>query len=69
MIVDRKMTGIRIPLDMLDQLKAEASDNGYSLNAYLLMLIRKGRKLEVESGRILPHTHAQGISAGTRIAG
>ena len=69
MIADRKMIGVRVPLDMLDQLKTEASDNGYSLNAYLLMLIRKGRKQELESGRILLRTHEQGISAGKRIAG
>ena len=39
----KTQTTIRLPKELLEQLKQEAQDKGYSFNAYVLMLIEKGR--------------------------
>ena len=41
---DRRLTGVRIPVDLLAKIKIEAGQRGLGINAYLLLLIRLGRQ-------------------------
>lgn len=59
MASNRKQTGLRVPVELLTKLTAEAEKNGVSLNAYLLMLIRLGRAHLAGSGRDAAHSHQQ----------
>ncbi len=59
MATNRKQTGLRVPVELLDKLTAEAARNGTSLNAYILMLIRLGRAQLKGSGRAASHTQQQ----------
>ena len=47
--MEKIQTGLRMPKELRETLTREAKEQGYSLNAYLLMLIRLGRA--TESGR------------------
>ena len=59
MATERKQTGLRVPVDLLDMLTAEAEQNGTSLNAYLLLLIRLGRAQLKGSGRVASQNQQQ----------
>lgn len=41
---EKEQTTIRLPAEELNLYVKEAYEKGYSLNAYLIMLIRKGRQ-------------------------
>jgi len=41
--MDREQTTLRLPAELMEQLKQEAQEMGVSFNGYLLMLIHKGR--------------------------
>lgn len=59
MTTNRKQTGLRVPVELLDKITAEAERNGMSLNAYLLMLIRLGRAQLKGQGHASSHTQQQ----------
>ena len=40
----KEQTTIRLPAELMEQLKQEAAQMGISFNAYVLMLIDKGRR-------------------------
>lgn len=42
----REQTTLRLPAELKDQLQREAERRGLSFNAYLLLLIDKGRQSE-----------------------
>lgn len=42
--MDREQTTIRLPAKLKQQLQQEAARKGVSLNAYILILIDKGRQ-------------------------
>lgn len=44
----REQTTIRLPAELKEQLQREAAERGYSFNAYMLLLIDKGRRTERE---------------------
>jgi len=41
--MNREQTTIRLPEELMEQLKQEAERKGVSLNAYLTLLIHEGR--------------------------
>jgi predicted HicB family RNase H-like nuclease len=53
--MDREQTTLRLPADLLAQLKREAQERNVSFNAYVLWLIEKGRAAESARER----THGQ----------
>ena len=42
----KEQTTIRLPTELLEQLKQEAQRKGYSLNGYILFLIEQGHQSE-----------------------
>ena len=46
--MEREQTTIRLPAELLEQLKQEAAHLGVSFNAYVLILIDKGRQCSQE---------------------
>ena len=44
--MDREQITLRIPAALKEQLHREAQEMGVSFNAYVLMLIEKGRKYQ-----------------------
>ena len=42
--MQREQTTIRLPAELMEQLKREAAQMGISFNAYVLILIDKGRQ-------------------------
>lgn len=40
----REQTTIRLPMELKEKLQMEAQQMGVSFNAYILMLIEKGRR-------------------------
>jgi len=44
--MEREQITVRLPIKLLDELKKEASEKGYSFNSYLLFLIEKGRDIK-----------------------
>lgn len=61
MTTNRKQTGLRVPVELLDKLTVEAAKNGTSLNAYILMLIRLGRAQLKGAGRAASQTQQQNV--------
>lgn len=59
MTTNRKQTGLRVPVELLDKLTVEAAKNGTSLNAYILMLIRLGRAQLKGAARAASQTQQQ----------
>ena len=59
MTTNRKQTGLRVPVELLDKLTVEAAKNGTSLNAYILMLIRLGRAQLKGAARAVSQTQQQ----------
>lgn len=47
---ERKQTGIRMPVALLEAVKREAQTKGLGLNDYLVLLIRLGRRALPEAG-------------------
>jgi predicted HicB family RNase H-like nuclease len=50
--LEREQTTIRLPAELLEALRREANERGYSLNGYIIRLIELGRKSE--SSRLSP---------------
>ena len=46
---ERKLVGVRMPVELLNAVKDEAQRKGLGLNDYYIMLVRHGLKLEQES--------------------
>lgn len=44
--MNRQQTTIRLPVELMEQLKQEADELGMSLNGYMLWLIDKGRQAQ-----------------------
>ena len=40
--IDREQTTLRLPVELLEQLKQQAQEMGISINALILLLIDKG---------------------------
>ena len=45
-MMEREQTTIRLPVELKEQLQREAALKGISFNAYVLLLIDKGRRAE-----------------------
>ncbi len=52
----QEQTTIRLPAELKKQLRREADERGISFNAYVLILIDKGRQFSQKSVRSGPHS-------------
>lgn len=53
---EREQTTIRLPAELKEELQREAERLGISFNAYLMILIDKGRRAEQEQHRYRTRT-------------